>query len=303
MNAATEELQKVRSTLTSQATSLRRQKERSEQLEDVIIDLKHELDAATAGKASAEDAVSKAKASANHKLTKLKAAEAAVEEARDELAQERAKQSAKSNAAQADIQSMLQSMQRQSDKALEALEQAHAVQLNDLQNRLSAVQAERNDLLEKLHSTQLQLNAPDQAQSTQTGASTGEQSAETGAVVQKPSSSSSRAASPEAAASQQASIEELQQRNNRLQMALAAKRTAVRPAQELLDEVLPSSPLSICTSKQIPLCNAGICQLYLTKHNVAVNMLRIRAQIEGTVQSCFSSLFWMVPVRHCDIAQ
>lgn len=244
VNAATEELQKVRATVTSQTASLRRQKERSEQLEDVIIDLKHDLDAAQAGKTAAEDAVAKAKAAASQKTSKLKTAEAAVAEARDELAQERAQQSKNSNAAQADIQSMLQSMQRQSDNALKALEQSHAVQMTDLQNRLDAVQAERNSLFEELNSTRSLLEeAKAQRQAAQAQAAISPEPAANSArgAAAVPCSSgcnSSRAASPEASASMQASIDELQQRNNRLQMALAAKHTAARPPQELVDEVL-----------------------------------------------------------------
>lgn len=243
-NAATEELQKVRTTVTNQTASLRRHKERSEQLEDVIIDLKHDLDAAQAGKTAAEDAVAKAKAAAFQKASKLKTAEAAVAELRDELAQERAQQSKNSNAAQADIQSMLQSMQRQSDNALKALEQSHAVQLNDLKNRLDAVQAERNSLFDELNSTRSQLeNAKAQAQAAHAQAAMSPEpaadSAPGGPAVPRSSGcNSSRAASPEAAASMQASIAELQQRNNRLQMALAAKHTAARPSQDLVDEVL-----------------------------------------------------------------
>lgn len=236
-NAAAEELQKVRATVTSQTATLRRQKERTEQLEDVIIDLKHDLDATQAAKTAAEEAVSKAKATAAQKSTKLKAAEAAAAAARDEAAQ----RSASSNAAHADIQTLLQSMQTQSDNAMRTLEHAHAGQLTDLQNRLDAVQAERNTLMIDLHNTRSQLEAEKTSAQAQAdvdraqGDSAAAPSRKTGSIA--PVGSTSRSMSPEAAASMQASLEELQQRNHRLQMALAAQKIATPPPQELQDEV------------------------------------------------------------------
>lgn len=238
-NAATEELQKVRNTVTSQAASIRRQKERTEELEDVIIDLKHELDAAQAAKTTAEEAVAKAKTATSQKAVKLKAAEAAVAEARDELAQERSQQSAQSTAAQADIQSMLQTMQRQSDSALKAMEQAHRVELSNLHSRLEAVHAERDTLMADLRSAQEQLEAAHEdvkvaRQEAEKHAQSSQSAMNSTIVV---SGNVSRSTSPEAAASLQASVEELQQRNHRLQMALASKSRAAQPSKELLEEV------------------------------------------------------------------
>eukprot|EP00892_Ulva_mutabilis_P007861 jgi/Ulvmu1/5447/UM224_0002.1 len=246
LNAATDELQKVRATVTSQAASLRRQKDRTEQLEDVIIDLKHDLDATQATKATAEDALSKAKAAAQQKTAKLKAAEAAAQAARDEVAQERAQQSASSNAAQADIQTLLQSMQKQSESAVRAMEQAHAVQLQDLHGRLDSLQAERHALTDELNSTRSQLDAERAGAQAQLDAARAEHSKELeqqaagGAdsfLEHRPVSQGRRAMSPEATASMQASLEELQNRNHRLQMALAKRATAAPPPDELQEEI------------------------------------------------------------------
>lgn len=234
--------------MTSQTASLRRQKERTEQLEDVIIDLKHDLDATQAAKAAAEESVSKAKAAASQKSAKLKAAEAAAVAAREEIAQERAQQSASSDAAQADIQTLLQSMQKQSDNALRTLEHAHAVQLQDLQNRLDAVQEQRDTLADDLSSMRSQLDAERAAAQGQAEASrAGAAQAAPVSDGDVPVSQGGRPMSPEAAASMRASLEELQQRNHRLQMALA-KRTKAAPApQDLQAEVLAAAPSSLAS--------------------------------------------------------
>jgi golgin subfamily B member 1 len=211
---ASQELKRVRGSLSSQAASLRRQEERQRQLEDIIVDLKHDLDDAQAShKAAAEEAAVRKQEVAKSEL-RVKQAAAAANRARDELADARASSNAAVATGHAELQSTLRQVQQQAHETTCALKEGHAAQIRELQARIDGLHAERDTL--QMENAQL----CDRVQQLQSRESEQARQAQ-GNSLHLTSTESLHSA-----------IVGLQQRNSRLQMALARKYADVRASGE-----------------------------------------------------------------------
>lgn len=200
------ELKKVKSTASTHAASLRRQEERQRQLEDIIVDLKHELDAAKASEKSAVETASAMKKDVARKELRYRQAAAAANRARDELANEKENRNNAVAAGHAELQATLKQVQNQANEAATAIKQAHDAQTRELRVRVEQLQAERDTLLDK--NTELMERveyAPVENQ-------------QSSAVTQPPGALVASNSS-----SLEAVVAELRTRNHRLQKALAHK--------------------------------------------------------------------------------
>ena len=240
---AAQELRRVRGTLSSQAASIRRHDERQRQLEDIIVDLKHDLDAAQASHQAAAGEAAAIKQDVAKKELRLRQAAAAANRARDELADEKATCNAAVAAGHADLQSTLKQVQQQAQEAASAVKEAHAAQTRELQTRLGVLQAERDAL--QMENAQLCDR------------------------VQQLSSQQEAAEVRSAARSQHASSEDLhaviaglQQRNNRLQMALARKH-----ASEQATNGQVCACATITSTSILEVLSQHMCIAFLTQVN------------------------------------
>lgn len=220
---AAQEIKKVKSTASSQAASLRRQDERQRQLEDIIVDLKHDLDAAKASEQAAVAEAASLKKDLARKELRFRQSAAAANRARDELACEKENRNNAVAAGHGDLQATLKQVQQQADEVTHAVKQAHDAQTRELKVRLEQLQAEQDSLQEQ----NSELIERVQCLSAQ-NQDAGSPARTAGALVVSSSSGSLEAA-----------VAELQTRNHRLQMALARKSTAEdKPERQVCDHYL-----------------------------------------------------------------
>ena len=207
---AAQEIKKVKSTSSSQAASLRRQEDRQRQLEDIIVDLKHDLDSAKASEQAAVAEAAAVKKDVARKELRYRQAAAAANRAREELADEKENRNNAVAAGHAELQATLKQVQQQANETTQVLKDAHESQTMELKVRLEHLKAERDSLQEQnleLNDRVQTLSAHKQDASSPTPPA--------GALVVSSS-----------AGSLEAAVAELQTRNHRLQMALARKSTA-----------------------------------------------------------------------------
>lgn len=206
---AAQDVKKVKSTASSQAASLRRQEDRQRQLEDIIVDLKHELDSTKASEQAAVTETAAAKKDVARKELRYRQAAAAANRAREELADEKKNRNNAVAAGHAELHTTLKQVQQQAHETTQALKDAHESQTQELKIRLEHLQAERDslqdqnsELIERVQT--LSAHKEDATSPAPTA----------GALVVSSS-----------AGSLEAAVAELQTRNHRLQMALAKKST------------------------------------------------------------------------------
>ena len=178
---------------------LRRHKEREKQLEDALLAMKQELEAAQSGETRATSSAKQAGVKKSDALQRLKAAEVERDEAKSELAVK----VAELDTVRKESHAALEQLQQASCKALQSAEQRASTHVEDLTAQMQQVEADNAELQQQLAAAQ-----------SESRAASPELDPENSALIlasdaQQPPHAWRRA------------LADLQQRNHSLQLALA----------------------------------------------------------------------------------